>query len=69
MTPTIPTGLNEAQQGAIEKVRGYIAEDHDTMGEIKRALWGRLRIDQIDKDGGVVRTWIVGDTGRITWVS
>lgn len=60
---------SEVQQAAIEKVRGYVADDHDRMGEVKRALWGRLRIDQIDTDGGVVRTWIVTDTGKITWVS
>jgi hypothetical protein len=68
MTVGIPSDLNQAQHEAIEKVRGYVAEDHDTMGQVKRALWGRLRIDQI-KDGETVRTWIIGNDGSITWTS
>lgn len=60
--------LSEAQREAVEKVRGYVTEDGDTMGRVMRALWGRLRIEQ-SKDDEVVRTWIIGADGGITWTS
>jgi hypothetical protein len=56
------------------KVRGYIAADGDHVGWQRRTMLGHLKVDQIRKDepedeGVVVRTWIIGVDGSVTWTS
>lgn len=59
----------DKQLRAIDTAHRYITEDGDKARHPKMRTDLTYVVEQVDKDGEVVRMWIAYPNGRLTWKS
>ena len=63
------SNATDKQAAAMRDAHRYIEEDRDTAVNLRMITDFTLRVDQKDRNGEIVRTWIAYPSGRLTWKS